>query len=299
MPNARDCIVMFADINDSVGLYERHGDRIARALVTQCLQRLRGVTQDLGGRTVRSTGDGILATFETADAALGAACEMHKAVAEMDAPPDVDFRIRIGCHYGSMAEVEGDMYGDAVNLAKRIADLAQPGQIKTTAETVTRLSPPLQAQLRCIGPLTVKGKRRPAMIYEFVGTPEQELTLLRAEAPAAVPTTLLLRGAAAEYVLSDSSPTTLSIGRSEEHCDIVVQGGHASRRHARIEMRGLSFVLIDQSANGTHVIPEGGEEIVLRHQEFTLHGQGKIYLGCGPEAGEPPVEYLVRRVDQE
>lgn len=292
MPNARDCVVVFADINDSVALYEKHGDLAARALVTQCLHRLRGVTRELGGRTVRSTGDGILATFEAADTGLTAACAMHKAVAELETPTGAHLTIHIGCHYGSMAEVEGDMYGDAVNVAKRLADLAQPGQTKTTAETVVHLSSGLKEKLRCIGPLTVKGKREPTLIYEFVGDTLSEQTLLRSDVPPHVPTSLLLRTGSGEYVLSATSHKAVSIGRE---ADFIGGGRHASRRHVRIEVRGNAFVLVDQSANGTHVLPKGGEEIFLRHQEFTLHGQGLIYLGCRPKHGEPPIEYLIRR----
>lgn len=51
------------------------------------------------------------------------------------------------------------------------------------------------------------------------------------------------------------------------------------RTHARIEKRKGNFVLIDQSSNGTYVTVSGRDEIVLRREEFILHGTGVIAFG--------------------
>lgn len=291
----QNLVVMFADINGSVTLYEKHGNELAQRLVGECLRRLKDVTDQSGGRVVRSTGDGVLAVFAEADAALTAAAAMNKVVAEIETPPGVDLGIHVGCHYGEMMEVAGDLYGDSVNLTARIASLAQPGQVKTTEETVARLSPALKAQVRCIGPLAVKGKREPEMIYEFLYEEEKELTLLRSNFEFGGAKKLVLKNGDAEYVLSSHSARPLVFGRSPD-CDILVPLQHASRRHGRIEVRGSTFFVVDHSANGTHIIPASGEEIVLRHQDLSLQGKGLISAGCSPTLGlGRHIQYEVQR----
>ncbi len=68
------------------------------------------------------------------------------------------------------------------------------------------------------------------------------------------------------------------IGRSDA-CDLVVRDPHASRFHARIELRGEDFVLIDESRNGTNVRYADGREIKLRDGALALQGGGMIALG--------------------
>jgi len=52
-----------------------------------------------------------------------------------------------------------------------------------------------------------------------------------------------------------------------------------SRVHARIEMRRTKFILVDQSTNGTFILPQGGQMVHLRRDEMPLEGEGLINLG--------------------
>lgn len=293
----QNLITMFADINGSVALYQKHGDKTAQSLVGQCMQCLKEITESSGGRAVRLTGDGILATFEQADDALRAATAMMKAVAAIPTAQETGLGIHIGCHYGPLMAVDGDLYGDSVNLAARVASLAQPGQIKTTEETVSRLSPAWKAQVRCIGPLSVKGRHEPAIIYEFVGEAQQEHTILRSHFNFGSASQLVLKSGDTNLMMTAQSQKPFIFGRSPE-CDIFVPHQYSSRQHARVEVRGTAFFLVDHSANGTHVLPDGGDEIILRHQDLALQGAGLIALGCtfDPERERNRyIEYVVQR----
>jgi pSer/pThr/pTyr-binding forkhead associated (FHA) protein len=79
----------------------------------------------------------------------------------------------------------------------------------------------------------------------------------------------------------------LTMGRSAE-CSLVVATAFASRLHARVVMRRGKFVLVDESTNGTYIVPDsldsGGPEIFIKREEFILPAKGVISLGqsCSP-----------------
>jgi adenylate cyclase len=77
--------------------------------------------------------------------------------------------------------------------------------------------------------------------------------------------------------------TVLSLGR-DSTCDIVVSEKTASRLHARIERRGVQYILIDESTNGTYVAIEGDREVLLRRDRVMLRGRGKIAFGTSTAA---------------
>ena len=65
--------------------------------------------------------------------------------------------------------------------------------------------------------------------------------------------------------------------------DFIINSNHASRLHARIEIRRGKFVIIDQSTNGTFVKTSDGENVYLRREESPLLGNGVISLGVNPD----------------
>jgi len=77
-----------------------------------------------GGRLLKKLGDGILASFATASGAVECALEIQRAVER-----DSRYRIRVGIHLGEVIEAEGDVHGDGVNIASRIQNVVEPGQI--------------------------------------------------------------------------------------------------------------------------------------------------------------------------
>jgi FHA domain len=94
---------------------------------------------------------------------------------------------------------------------------------------------------------------------------------------------LRLRFAAGE-LLVDERHASVAIGRDDDN-DVVVTGEGISRLHARIEITGNKFELIDQSANGTYVQTADGAVAFIRRGRLQLKGQGIICLGRRPKPG--------------
>src|SRR3546814_20115199 len=92
-----------------------------------------------GGRTVKTSGDGVMCVFATPDAAFRAATLMR------DAQKRTPVSIHAGFHFGPVIEYDGDFYGDTVNIAARIADIAKAGAILVPGGPVVRMSPLLPA----------------------------------------------------------------------------------------------------------------------------------------------------------
>jgi len=276
--------VLFADISGSTRLFETLGDEEAAACVGRSLAILARVCADCGGRVIRTTGDGALCLFATADAALRASRLMQEKTDQQQELGGPGPGVHIGCHFGPVLENAGDLYGDAVNLAARVAGLAEVGQIITTADTVAMLSPGLAERTRRLDRVPVKGKLAPVTIYEFLWRDSEDITALGTRTEHGRAAHLVLRYEGREWRFE--GPGELSLGR-DIACDVVVGGRKASRRHARIERRRDKFVLADHSANGTWVQFMGEDEVVVvRREELLLRVSGLIGFGHSPGDGQ-------------
>jgi class 3 adenylate cyclase len=278
--------IVFVDISGSTQLYEQLGDAQAHARVESCLRLLQRVTEELGGRVVKSTGDGLMCAFDDSAPALQAARAMHVRVFEQRALGGPTLAIHVGCHYGPAIESGGDFYGDAVNVAARIAGVAKVGQIIATQDVVARLGGTLREKTRMLDRVVVKGKREPLEIHEFVWQDSEELTLLGTRLTEDRVPRLRLAFGGRELWFDGSGAGAVSLGR-DATCDIVLHDPKASRQHARIERRRDKFVLVDNSSNGTFVQIVGETEIGLRREELILRLRGRIAAGhrtSDPEA---------------
>jgi adenylate cyclase len=287
------CTVLFVDISGSTRLYESLGDELALAQVGHALAVLSKACADCGGRVVKTAGDGAMCMFETADAGLRAARLMHEKMAEQLSPGAAALGVHIGCHYGHVLEAGGDLFGDSVNLAARIAGIAKSGQIITTAETVARLAPELGERVRRLDNVAVKGKREAVTIFEFLWQDSEDLTALGTRIELGLPVRLTLSYEGREWQFE--GPGELTFGR-DATCDVTVGDRKASRLHARVERRRDKFVLIDQSSNGTWVQFAGETEVVvLRREELLLRAGGMIGLGHNPTDGQgAPVHFACK-----
>lgn len=278
MPNdPSDVAVLFADVSGSTKLYETVGDAEALKAIGRCLSLVRVACEGQGGRVVKTIGDEIMAVFSRADMAAEAAAEMQARISELPPVGRARLAIRVGFHFGPAIAVEGDVFGDSVNVAARMAALAKGEQVILSAETADALSPNVRARVREIDSLTVKGKQKEIGIFELIWQgADADLTSL-AIRPMTRPSRLELRHGTREIELAESRPS-LTLGRDAQN-DVVIADKMASRAHARIERRRDKFVLIDQSSNGTYVTVEGEPEIHLRREELMLRGRGHICFG--------------------
>src|SRR3984893_16603224 len=83
------------------------------------------------GRVVKNTGDGALVEFASVVHAVRCADEIQRGVAEqnIDVPQDKRIELRIGIHVGDIIIEESDIFGDGVNIAVRLEEIAEPGGV--------------------------------------------------------------------------------------------------------------------------------------------------------------------------
>jgi adenylate cyclase len=276
--------VLFADVAGSTRLYEQLGDVEALAAIGRCLSLAENVARSYGGRLVKTIGDEAMIVFGAADQATEAAGEIQGKMADLPTHGTARIFFRVGIHCGAAREVDGDVFGDSVNVAARMVALAKSGQVILSASAVEALSPWLRRRLREVDVLTVKGKEKDIRIFELLWQDSSdELTVLTTRPPVRA-ARLELRHGAREIHL-DERTLTLTLGRDPQN-DLVIADRMASRLHGRIDRRRDKFVLVDQSSNGTYVTLEGEREIQLRREEMLLRGRGHISFGH-PYAADP------------
>ena len=289
---ASEVSVLFADVSGSTKLYETAGDAVAHAAVEKCVSIMRDKTLGAKGRVIKTIGDEVMSAFATADQAADAAIEMQSAISELPPVGNTQIGIRVGFNHGPVVERDGDVFGDAVNLAARLAGVATKGQIITARDTVMLMSPMLKAATRAITTIQVKGKAQEIQVYELIWQQSEDMTTLASQKSVYKPKNaklrLLVQGS--ELVLSAERPA-VALGR-DASADLVIKERMASRAHGKIEKRLDKFILTDHSANGTFVTIEGDKEIVLRREEFTLRGHGWIAFGQSRASATDVVEFF-------
>lgn len=285
--------ILFADVSGSTRLYETLGDKPALKKIEQCLSLLARLTDSHGGQVIKTIGDEIMCTFPVAEAAVRAASAMQTEMAVRTASSMTVLRVRVGLHFGQIIREGGDVFGDAVNVAARVASLAKADQIITTRQTVEALPAALRANTRSLGRVQVKGKREEIEICEIIWHDGGDLTLMMGMDFQRMATTAQLRlhHDGREFALNPERPT-LVLGR-DTHADVVVNDPLASRQHACIELRGGKFILADQSTNGTYVVNAKGQRAFLHREELLLTEAGIIGLGHVAEPASPLAIHFV------
>jgi class 3 adenylate cyclase len=253
--------VLFADVSGSTKLYEALGDTEALATIGRCVTLMSTVCVGQGGRVVKTIGDEVMAVFASADKAAQAAAEMQSRISGHPPVGGSRLAIRVGFHLGPAIETEGDVFGDSVNVASRMAALAKREQIILSSHTVDALAPWLRARVREIDTLSVKGKAQDIGIFELIWQDSDEDLTAVATRWKPLPARIVLRHGVTELIL-DESATTITLGRDTQN-DIVIADRKASRLHARVERRRDKFVIVDQSSNGTYVTVDGEPEVML------------------------------------
>lgn len=282
--------VVFADLTGSTRVFEAMGNARATDTVTRLTQWIAGVCEAHGGRVVKMLGDGVLAIFPDGHPATQAVLELQrnhqKRLQAWPAPLRMD--LQIGVASGDVLEVDGDCYGDAVNLASRLSDLAGPGQIWATESVVSQLKEG-EVRHRSLGPINIRGKNELPVVHRIDW--QEEITdfmtmpaaLVQArQAPDSAFGQIELKWLDVRTMFS-AAELPIHLGRVDD-AQFVVNDPRVSRLHARIEARQGSCVLVDVSTYGTWVRFHGSagpsSEIALRRDECVLHGSGEIGLGA-------------------
>ncbi len=128
---------------------------------------LRPIFASYGGREVKTLGDGFLVEFASAVESVRCAVEIQQAIARRNASVDSadQLQLRIGLHAGDVVEEEGDVVGDAVNVASRIEPLAEPGGICLSATVYEQVRNKLPIAIEKVGTRNLKNVEKPVEIY--------------------------------------------------------------------------------------------------------------------------------------
>ena len=272
--------VLFADICGSTALYDNLGDQTARRLIAHCITTMTTQLPAYQGILIKTIGDEIMCTFPTAESGLQAACAIQNAVQNSRYEDGNNLYIRVGFHYGDVICEMGDIFGDTVNVAARIAAMARGDQIMTSQAVIDALPLYLRKKTQQVMSTSFKGKQEEYDIFMVTWEKEDDgRTRISVPPPRNLQKNdieLTLCYDKKKFVVNNDK-RSLIIGRSEL-CDIVVSNGFASRQHARFELRFGKFFIIDQSTNGTYIRLADGTISHITREEMILHGSGSISL---------------------
>ncbi|NNG01906.1 MAG: adenylate/guanylate cyclase domain-containing protein [Desulfobacteraceae bacterium] len=292
--------VLFADISESTRLYETLGDLKAKEILSGFMEMMSVVIVKNKGIIVKTIGDEIMSTFETADQAAAAAIGMQEEVAFANCRETDPVTLRIGFHYGEVIIDGNDVFGDTVNIAARMVSQAKANQIITNGDTLKAIALVAAGDIRYVDQTRIKGKQKVMKLYELIWGEPDEMTMIgTTSSPEPLEDVLFTSELMLSYkdqtVKMDEKSPGITIGRLPS-CDLVVTDRRVSRLHARIEFRRNKFVLIDQSTNGTYISKLDAKPTVIRRDELVLNGEGFLSLGRRfdkPDKGNP-IRYACR-----
>jgi class 3 adenylate cyclase len=155
--------VLFTDIVESTSFTQQMGDEVAMELLSVHDKIVRNALGAFGGREVKHTGDGIMASFVSAVSAVKCASRIQSDLTTCDEGP-CRLKVRIGVAAGEPVEHHDDLFGATVQLAARLCSHAQPEQIivsNVIAELCTGKILPFQE----LGEITLKGFGKPVRAH--------------------------------------------------------------------------------------------------------------------------------------
>ena len=129
-----------------------------------------------GGRIVKTTGDGLLLDFPTVIASVKSCLEMQKIMAERNAtlPDERRMQVRIGVHLGEVMIDDDDIFGDVVNIAARLQEVADPGGIALSGAARDAVYRQIDVGLIDLGARELKNIAEPVALWRIdMGDSEQ------------------------------------------------------------------------------------------------------------------------------
>ena len=144
------------------------------------LARIRALRRDIiepkvterQGRIVKTTGDGFLAEFQSPVEAVRCALAIQEALITSQAAqePSTAIQMRIGINLGDiLIEADGDIFGDGVNVAARLEQIAEPGAVLVSGGVYEVVRDKVAAGFEDRGEQTVKNIARPVRVYAIRG----------------------------------------------------------------------------------------------------------------------------------
>lgn len=260
------------------------------------LKRLERVLAAHGGALIRQMPQSLLASFETAEAALLGACEMQRRCAVIPQIADTQIALKIGIHLSATRRISTGPVDPAEATASKLSSLLDEASIVISESVAEAL--PVSLREKTVAVVN-EGSEIPAYAVDWNALP-----MLRAAPPKssteADPDTphngiIIRQGERVLRFTTDRS--VLTIGR-DPASDIAINCPKASRQHCRIIYRLGNYVLVDLSTNGTYVTTTDAPEILIRKEMATLTGNGRIGFGQSwQQGGDHAFEFEVSGIE--
>jgi class 3 adenylate cyclase/TolB-like protein/Tfp pilus assembly protein PilF len=158
--------ILAADVVGYSRLMERDESETLERLKAHRKTFIEPLIAEHHGRIVKLMGDGALCEFGSIVDAVACALAIQRGMAEV--PEDQRIRFRIGINLGDVVSDEGDLYGDGVNVAARLEQLAKPGGIVISGTAYDHLQGKLGCGFQDLGEQRVKNIARPVRAYQVV-----------------------------------------------------------------------------------------------------------------------------------
>src|SRR5437667_5597320 len=161
--------IMFTDMVGYSALAQRD-DKLALELLEEHRQLLREIFPRFNGTEIKTIGDGFLVEFNSALEAARCAIEIQRALSKRnhDVSGERRIEVRIGIHIGDVVHRGGDVYGDGVNIASRIEQLAGAGGICVSMDVERQIRNALETRFEKLAPTELKNISVPMDLFRIV-----------------------------------------------------------------------------------------------------------------------------------
>src|SRR5215469_14328290 len=164
--------ILFTDVVNSTTLTQSLGDEAALAMLSVHDTIVRDALSASGGREVKHTGDGIMASFVSAASAVRCAIQIQRELEKhAKADPDRSLKVRVGAAAGEPVEQQNDLFGSTVQLAARLCAHAQPEQI-LVSNAIAELCIGKGLSFEDVGEVALKGFTSPVRAHATAWRPQ-------------------------------------------------------------------------------------------------------------------------------
>jgi len=278
-------VVLYADVSGSTRIYEKYGDRIARADIGSCLDLLSDVVHDYDGRVVKTIGDEVMCLFKNPLKAAMAAMDMQdslRTAGEGGRFQTGILHIKIGWHYGEIQWRGREPVGEGTVIAQHVIHMAKADEILTTLQSINSLPEEMQGRAHRIDHIVseMSGDEIDVCIFQW----EESDDVTQAAATGRVEDNdiaMVLESSSATFRMDAEHPECI-LGRGQ-NCNLIINGRYVSRLHAAIQLRHGNFHIQDNSSNGSVILFSDGRMVRIHREEYMLTGSGRICLGSTPD----------------
>jgi class 3 adenylate cyclase len=159
-------VIVFTDLESSTSFMAGAGDAEGREAMRRYDLKTDEVLARHRGERVKSTGDGVLATFSSVAEALACVSELARDIDHAVQRGELPLRLRIGVHVGETISEKGDVFGTVVNLTARVVDRARGGEILVT-DTVRQIAVGSTYRFAALGEVELKGIPEPIRLHRL------------------------------------------------------------------------------------------------------------------------------------